>query len=84
MTERMVSGCTSIVTCRLAEFNQPQSQLHKQPSNIQWKDAHQAHSSSLQPKLDRRQQPRRVDRAGQRQPCGAFGYRILGNSVSSW
>jgi hypothetical protein len=39
MTERMVSGCMSIMTCRLAEFNRPQSQLHNQPSDIHWKDA---------------------------------------------
>ena len=53
MTEGMVSGCMSIMTCRLAEFNRPQSQLHNQPSDIHWKDARKPAARPWQPRLGR-------------------------------
>ena len=53
MTERMVSGCMSIMTCRLAEFNRPHSYLHNQPSDIHWKDARKPAARPWQPRLGR-------------------------------
>jgi hypothetical protein len=43
----------SIMTCRLAEFNRPQSQLHNQPSDIHWKDARKPAARPWQPRLGR-------------------------------
>jgi hypothetical protein len=66
-----------IMTCRLAEFNWPQSRSHNQPSNIQWifngRTPTTPPARACQPKLDQRRQPKRLDRADQRQPRGAFG-----------